>query len=127
MISCKLASSSSGGPSHFRKTTQALKLLSFHHPIGHIQPQQLHRCGANTRERKQEIDFEARRDGYSGLIYEASEDRILPLQTRLAGPGAAFTALGINLLLWFGGLIVWRLGSTLITRRRRAIRDSIPI
>ena len=59
---------------------------------------------------KQRIDLEARRDGFSGLIYEAHQNQIVPIAKRSEGPGAIFVIAsvdaalsgGLALLVWFG-------------------------
>jgi hypothetical protein len=48
---------------------------------------------------KQEIRLEAIGDGYYGMIYEASSERIVPLRTRLASPGFVFVILTIYAFL----------------------------
>jgi hypothetical protein len=48
---------------------------------------------------KQEIRLEAIGDGYYGMIYEASSERIVPLRTRLAGAGFVFVILMIYAIL----------------------------
>jgi hypothetical protein len=49
---------------------------------------------------KQEIDLEAFGDGFTGLIYEAGPDAIVPLKSRLAGPGGSIVILGVHVLVW---------------------------
>ena len=46
----------------------------------------------------QEIDLELLGDGIYGVVYEASKDKVVPLKTRLAGPGFAFIVFGIDVL-----------------------------
>lgn len=64
---------------------------------------------------KQEIRLEAIGDGYYGMIYEASSERIVPLRTRLAGAGFVFFILAIYALLctalFFLGRYILRLKS----------------
>lgn len=59
---------------------------------------------------KQEINLELLGDGIYGVVYEASKEGIVPLRTRLAGPGFAFIVFGIDaagsvllllIVLWF--------------------------
>lgn len=47
---------------------------------------------------KQEIGLELLGDGIYGVVYEASKEKIVPLRTRLAGPGFAFIVLGIDVV-----------------------------
>lgn len=49
---------------------------------------------------RQRIQLELFGDGISGLVYEASDREIVPLYTRLTGPGFVFTVGAINLGLW---------------------------
>jgi hypothetical protein len=62
---------------------------------------------------KQEVRLEAIGDGYYGMIYEASSERIAPLRTRLAGPGFIFVILAIYVflctVLFFLGRYILRL------------------
>lgn len=56
----------------------------------------------------QRIDLEAYRDGFSGLIYEAHQNLIVPIAYRSAGPGAAFVVISIDIALSSAlALIVW--------------------
>ncbi len=45
---------------------------------------------------KQEIELELLGDGIYGVVYEASNEKIVPLKTRLADPGFAFIVVGID-------------------------------
>jgi hypothetical protein len=63
----------------------------------------------------QQIGLELLGDGISGMIYEARQNQIVPLSTRLTGPGGAFYPLAINVILWGAGWLmttfvfrVWR-------------------
>lgn len=57
---------------------------------------------------RQEIRLEIMGDGYLGLIYEATSDRIIPLRTRLAGPDGAFLILCFDLAMCGAGwLLIW--------------------
>lgn len=68
----------------------------------------------------QQIDLELVGDGIHGMIYEASRDRIVPLQSRGTGPLGALFPLGINLLLWaLGWCLTW-----LVRRSVFKFRDS---
>jgi hypothetical protein len=49
---------------------------------------------------RQEIDLELLGDGIYGLVYEATSERIVPLRSRLAGPGFAFIVLGTDFACW---------------------------
>jgi hypothetical protein len=49
---------------------------------------------------RQEIDLELLGDGIYGMIYEASSDKVVPLRSRLAGPGFAFIVLGVDAACW---------------------------
>jgi hypothetical protein len=72
---------------------------------------------------KQQIQLELLGDGIYGLIYEATPDKILPISTRLTGPGDAFVMLEIQIPLWCGlWLFIWA-----ITRYRAARRSRIAI
>ena len=55
---------------------------------------------------RQRIQLELLGDGIKGIVYEAGPEKIVPLRSRLTGPGGAFIILGIHLLLWsvVGGL-----------------------
>jgi hypothetical protein len=50
-----------------------------------------------TGPSKQRIQLEVMGDGFWGTVYEATTDRVVPLGTRLAGPGFAVVILGIQL------------------------------
>jgi hypothetical protein len=67
---------------------------------------------------KQRIELEAQRDGVAGLIYDASPDEIVPVASRIAGPGAAFLFAmidtGLCCALWLSLWFAWRL----IARRK---------
>jgi hypothetical protein len=47
---------------------------------------------------RQEITLELLGDGFYGVVYEASEKQVVPLKTRLAGPGFAFIVFGIDVI-----------------------------
>jgi hypothetical protein len=49
---------------------------------------------------RQRIQLELLGDGISGIIYEADTSQIVPLYSRLTGPGGAFVILIANVLLW---------------------------
>lgn len=66
---------------------------------------------------RQEIRLEAIGDGYYGMIYEASSQRIVPLRTRLAGPGFVFVILSIYVLLC---TILFFLGRYILRLTRRS-------
>jgi hypothetical protein len=56
----------------------------------------------------QRIDLEAYRDGFSGMIYEAHENQIVPIAYRSAGPGAMFVVISIDIALSSAlALLVW--------------------
>jgi hypothetical protein len=65
---------------------------------------------------KQRIEIEAQRDGIAGLIYDATPDEIVPVASRIAGPGAAFLFALIDtglccalwLSLWFSWWLITR-------------------
>jgi len=59
---------------------------------------------------RQLIQLESWRDGFTGLIYEARPDAIVPLKTRHAGPLDSMTILSVHSLVW-GGL--WFLAWTI--------------
>jgi len=66
----------------------------------------------------QRIDLEAHRDGFSGLIYEAHQNQIVPIAYRSAGPGAAFVMFSIDVALSGAiALLVW--GMLRFARLRR--------
>jgi hypothetical protein len=48
---------------------------------------------------KQEVRLESMGDGYFGMIYEATPTNILPMRTRIAGPGFAFVILWVHLTI----------------------------
>ena len=57
---------------------------------------------------RQRIQLELMGDGVKGIIYEARTDEIIPLRSRLTGPGGAFIALGFEMLMWAAlWLLVW--------------------
>jgi hypothetical protein len=57
---------------------------------------------------RQQIDLETFGDGFTGLIYEAGPDAIVPLKSRLAGPGGSIIIFGVHVVVWgCFGLIVW--------------------
>jgi hypothetical protein len=66
----------------------------------------------------QRIDLEAYRDGFSGLIYDAHQNQIVPIAYRSAGPGAAFVVISIDVALSGAlALLVW--GVLRLARQRR--------
>ena len=48
---------------------------------------------------RERIDLEANRDGFAGLIYDAGPDEIVPIASRIAGPGASFVFAIIDVVL----------------------------
>jgi hypothetical protein len=52
----------------------------------------------NLEPGRQEVGLELFGDGFQGVVYEASKEKIVPLKTRLAGPGFAFIVIGIDLV-----------------------------
>jgi hypothetical protein len=68
---------------------------------------------------RQQIQLELLGDGILGIIYEATPDKIIPLRTRLTGPGGAFIALKFQVLLWGGFWLVVRLIYLLMKKYRR--------
>jgi predicted nicotinamide N-methyase len=67
----------------------------------------------------QEIDLELLGDGIYGVVYEASKEKVVPLKTRLAGPGFAFIVFGIDVL----GSVLLLLVILLFRRLLRLRRD----
>jgi hypothetical protein len=68
---------------------------------------------------RQQIQFELLGDGVSGIIYDAGPDEIVPLRSRLGGPGGAFIILAVNLALWGSiWLLLWA-ASRFMPRRRK--------
>lgn len=68
---------------------------------------------------RQQIQLEIWRDEFTGLIYEARPDEIVPLHTRHAGVGASLIIVQVNALLWG---VIWpslRLFRRFLTRPRR--------
>ncbi|HEY6306444.1 MAG TPA: hypothetical protein VI488_08330 [Candidatus Angelobacter sp.] len=61
---------------------------------------------------RQQIQLELWKDGFTGLVYEARPDQIVPLRTRHAGPGSALIILYVHLLvwgtIWLAVWLVWR-------------------
>jgi hypothetical protein len=56
----------------------------------------------------QRIDLEAHRDGFSGMIYDAHQDQIVPIAYKSAGPAAALVMLSIDAALSGAlALLVW--------------------
>jgi|SRR5579863_6254412 len=49
-------------------------------------------------ESRQEIELELLGDGIYGIEYDASDEKVVPLKTRLAGPGFVFIVAGIDVL-----------------------------
>ena len=49
---------------------------------------------------RRRIQLELLGDGITGIVYEAEEDKIIPLKSRLAGPAGAFAVLLVHLTLW---------------------------
>jgi hypothetical protein len=47
---------------------------------------------------QQRIDLELLGDGIYGVEYEADQEMVIPLKTRLAGPGFAFIVFGLDVL-----------------------------
>jgi hypothetical protein len=62
---------------------------------------------------RQQIQLERWRDGFTGLIYEARPDRIIPLQSRHAGVLGATIVFYLDLFLWgtlwLAGRLLWRM------------------
>lgn len=54
----------------------------------------------NVQLGRQEIELEMTGDGVRGLVYEASANEIVPLRTKLSGPGGALIIMGIDLCVW---------------------------
>jgi hypothetical protein len=66
----------------------------------------------------QRIDLEAYRDGFTGMIYDAHQNQIVPIAYRSAGPGAAFIGFSIDIVLsGILALLAW--GLLRFTRLRR--------
>lgn len=76
---------------------------------------------------RQRIQLEILGDGFLGMVYEANAERVIPLGTRLAGPGFAFIILGIQMICW-GGLwaAVFAL-RRLLRKKNRSILTPTPI
>lgn len=71
----------------------------------------------------QRIDLEAYRDGFSGLIYEAHQNQIVPIAYRSAGPGAAFVVISVDVALSGAvALLVWG-----VLRFAPLLRGKMPI
>lgn len=56
--------------------------------------------------RRQKIQLEILGDGFWGMVYEANAERVVPLGTRLAGPGFAFIIFVIHITCWGGFWLV---------------------
>lgn len=69
---------------------------------------------------RQWIQLELVGDGMSGMVYEAGPDGIVPLRSRLAGPGSAIVILGVNVLMCAG---LWSVASLAVRRFRRGARQ----
>ncbi len=67
---------------------------------------------------KQEIELELLGDGIYGVVYEASNERIVPFGTRLADPGFAFIVVGIDVASSVVLLLVVLLSRRFWLRRR---------
>jgi hypothetical protein len=70
---------------------------------------------------RQQIQLELWKDGFTGLVYEARADTILPLRSRRAGTLDSLVVLHVHLLfyagLWF---LVWLIRHLLVKSRQRA-------
>jgi hypothetical protein len=66
----------------------------------------------------QQIDLEAYGDGFSGVIYDAHQNQIVPIAYRSAGPGAVFVVAAMDVAL-SGVLALLVLGMLRFTRLRR--------
>ena len=75
---------------------------------------------------RQQIELYLRRDGYRGLVYEATAASIKPKYRKITGPGFAFIfggiATAISLAIWLPVWIVVRLAQW-----RRRSRSSAPV
>jgi hypothetical protein len=67
---------------------------------------------------RQQIQLEAWRDGFTGLIYEAGPDSIRPLRTRHAGVLDSMTILGVHLVFWGSLVFLARLIHRLLQARQ---------
>jgi len=57
---------------------------------------------------RQRIQLELFGDGINGIVYEVRSEEIVPLQSRLTGPGGVFYTLSIQMLVWGAlWLLVW--------------------
>jgi hypothetical protein len=72
---------------------------------------------------RQKIQLEVMGDGYTGLIYEATRDRVVPLRSRLAGPGGVFLFLEFQLVLWGSCWFVIRI-TWFLMKKHRARREA---
>jgi hypothetical protein len=71
----------------------------------------------------QEIELELLGDGIYGVVYKASEEKIVPMRTRLAGPGFAFIVLAIDVV----GSVLLLLIVLLFRRFLRLRRGSVKL
>jgi len=65
---------------------------------------------------RQRVQLELFGDGIRGVVYDATDREIVPVYSRLTGPGFAFTVLKVNVMLWsvlwlaiYIGLRAWKL------------------
>jgi len=69
---------------------------------------------------RQQIQLELLGDGVAGMIYEARPDEIVPIRSRLAGPGGAVFILLVNVLVWSGcWLVIWFISRLVMQRCRQ--------
>jgi hypothetical protein len=75
---------------------------------------------------RQRIQLELFGDGIRGTVYEATARGILPLHTRLTGPGFAFAVAEIHFALWS---VPWLLVylAIRIWRRRARVRVKVDV
>jgi hypothetical protein len=70
---------------------------------------------------QQQIDLELLGDGIYGVVYVADQQKIIPLKSRLAGPGFAFIVFGLDVV---GGVLIL-LTVVLFRRFVRLRRDRV--
>lgn len=74
---------------------------------------------------RQRIELQLVRDGLYGSVYDATANKIVPVATRRAGPGAAFIVMFINLLLWLVLSFTGAAGLRTLASRLRIIQPQL--
>ena len=90
-------------PSRQRWVENAVRQLQSPAPTKSVWLVRIKQLGAEN----QRIELQLTGDGFAGMIYEVRHGIVTPVNTRLVGPGGAFIAFGINVLLLLPWALFW--------------------